>query len=522
MMEDSKRMKYKIKEYPDLKIKIDKMSIDDLLRSVACPQLTVGKTPDAENNPVAFLFPSDIEGCQKMTHLVNDNKKEKTLFTCDMENGPGCTINGTAIFPSMRAAADTGDEDLVYRMGKYTAIEAVKSGIHWNFAPCVDILGNDKNPIVSLRAPGNNPEAAIKFGGAFMKGLQDNGMISCLKHFPGDGFCDCDQHVNLPVIPLSKDEWWSTYGKVYKQLINDGAKSIMPGHFSFPAMDDKDPYKGIYGPISISKKILTGLLKDELGFDGIIISDAVNMGGFAGYMNMYHASALFLENGGDCLLFMHSDDEYLDNMKKQINDGVLSIESLKNRSYRLHCFSREYFETFDDTKEYDKNEAKKDIMTMVKKTVKITRDRFKVLPLSLNKNTNILHCVFTMPDYPENSWKNMTAALKKKCNIVDEITDCRPWIIKEAVKSRKYDYVICTVGVNPMYGLNTASLAGIPARNMMEGWQNMGVPVIYISYGNDRFGQEYSAIADTVIDTYGFVNETTNAVIDLLQNGYTK
>ena len=108
--------------------------------------------------------------------------------------------------------------------------------------------------------------------------------------------------------------WNKTFKKVYKELINEGVKAIMPGHISIPSIDKIDPLTNNYPPASLSKYLLTDILKNELGFEGIIISDAVNMSGFCGYMNYYKACARFLMSGGDCLLFAHPNEEFYDQM----------------------------------------------------------------------------------------------------------------------------------------------------------------------------------------------------------------
>ena len=155
----------------------------------------------------------------------------------------------------------------------------------------LDIIGNINNPIVTNRSVGENVDAIIKYSGAYVDGLQENGLIATLKHFPGDGYSSDDQHVTTSVNPLSCEDWDNTFGKVYRDLIERGVMAIMPGHIALPAYDEPDE-NGLYPPATVSQNMLTGLLKEKLGFEGLIVSDAVNMGGFCGYMQAVIACCL--------------------------------------------------------------------------------------------------------------------------------------------------------------------------------------------------------------------------------------
>ena len=123
---------------------------------------------------------------------INSGRDEPALIVADMEFGAGDAIVSTVKFPSMRAVKEAGNRRNAYEMGVIAAKEAISAGYHWTFGPCVDILGNRMNPIVAYRTAGENPEDVIEYCGAYMKGLQDTGLIATLKHFPGDGCCERD------------------------------------------------------------------------------------------------------------------------------------------------------------------------------------------------------------------------------------------------------------------------------------------------------------------------------------------
>ena len=198
-------MKYTIRYDDGIWEEIMRMDTDELLRAVLCPDVP----PDSDlprNTPAALLYPTTAEKARTAAHGINDGREHPALIVSDMEYGAGCTLSDAVQFPSMRAASIAGDPHAAYRMGAIAAQEARAVGYHWTFGPCVDIVGNKQNPIVGLRTAGDDPDTVITYGGAYMRGLQENGLIATLKHFPGDGYCTDDQHITTPVNPLSKEE----------------------------------------------------------------------------------------------------------------------------------------------------------------------------------------------------------------------------------------------------------------------------------------------------------------------------
>ncbi|MBQ6947837.1 MAG: hypothetical protein IJN42_07295 [Clostridia bacterium] len=399
-------------------------------------------------------------------------------------------------------------------MGVLAAKEAREAGYHWTFGPCVDILMNHSNPVVSIRTAGDNADDVIQYGGAYMRGLQDTGLIATLKHFPGDGCDENDQHLALTVNPLSQQEWDASFGRVYSTLIEQGAMAVMPGHISLPSYDEPDE-NGICPPATVSKKLLTDLLRNKIGFDGIIVSDGANMGGFCGYRNMYEAAAMFLEAGGDCLIFIHATPEYLGEMKKHIASGILSMESLKNRAYRMMCFARHYFEMHDanETVKSDVEYTCAIAREIAEKSIEIDYDRVDLLPYDIQKDTRIAHIILANPGMPMDAAEAFTAALKELSDNVTELSDPGPDKLHKLAKNGEYDLIICSVIAGASWGLNTCKLAGRVARNMMWGWTRMGVPALFVNFYSPYFKEQYIASVDTNVNTYGYTKHTIPALI---------
>lgn len=512
-------MRYIIKQYPDLLEKVKKMSVEELLRTVICPNFNLRRRTPVKNTGSVFIHPAEQEQVRKALTELNADRTEPALAASDMEYGAGKMIEGAVRFPSMRAAAEAGDVELAYQMGVCAAKEALRLGYHWTFAPCVDILGNRRNPIVSIRTAGEDADTVIRYGGAYMMGIQDAGMIATLKHFPGDGYSFDDQHITTTENPLSCEEWDASFGKLYRTLIEKGAKSIMPGHISLPSYDEIDPETGMYPPATLSKNLMTELLRKKLGFEGIIISDATGMSGFCGYINFYRACARFLEAGGDCLLFVHETEDFVSEMKKHIASGYLKLETLQNRAYRMLCFSREYFEEHTNLNmgDFESKDAEKYAEEMTRKSMKIVRDRANLLPFKIDGQTRIAHFILSNVGTPAPALavvSDLTEKLKKVAKTVDEFTDPGPENAKKIAKSGNYDLIICSVANEMSYGLNVVKLSGPIARNMMQGWMRYNTPVIFVSYYDPYFGDDFYTTVDTLINTYGYSYFTNDVLLE--------
>lgn len=495
-------MKYRIKDYEDIRIMVDNMTVDELILSVVCPEIAPDKPTYYPNTPAVFFHTRDLlnENLEKMK-----SAKIHPLIVADMES----------MFVSMRACATAGDESLAYEMGKYKAADNVKLGYHWGLGPCIDLTGNPDNPIVCLRTPGKTVEDNIKFGTQFIKGMQDYGIMATAKHFPGDGYCRYDQHITCTENPLPFDEWMETFGKSYKAFIDAGVRSIMPGHISLPSYDDVDPETGVCRPGTLSPKLLKELLKKELGFEGIIVTDAVNMGGFCGYMNYYRACAEALEAGCDCLLFALPHEKFMAEMHKFINEGVLTIETLKDRAYRMWCFVRE---SSVERECLTLTEDKRDEVefALASKCACIERDRYNQLPLKLNSDSKILFNIIDATKRAETTDK-ILGKLKSTFKNVDVIEDVGPDGEFKAVENGNYDAIICYIcGAVGSYGTNTGRLCGPIARNMMGGWQRLGTPVVFIT-PNAGMYNEYVASMDILINNNGsFLAPTLDQIMKMI------
>lgn len=255
---------------------------------------------------------------------------------CD-SGGDGAVSDGTYIASGAQCEA-SGNEKLAYNAGYVSGREAEAIGCNWNFDPCADILMNWRNTIVNTRAYGTNPDDVIKYTSAYIKGLRQSAIASCAKHFPGDGTEERDQHLVLGVNELSPEEWDASFGKVYKHLIDEGLMTIMAGHIALPEYQYKlNPdlkYEDIL-PATLAPELINGLLKEQLGFNGLVVTDASHMIGMAAAMKRKDYVPASIAAGCDMFLFFNDPEEDFKFMMDGYKNGVITEERLHDALRRI-------------------------------------------------------------------------------------------------------------------------------------------------------------------------------------------
>lgn len=437
------------------------------------------------------------------------------LCTADLECGAG-SMSGLTTFPDLMALGANDSESLAYDVGKATALEGRSLGLHWTFSPCVDIAAVPDSPVVSTRSAGRTLEAVLKTCRGYMSGLQDHGLLATLKHFPGDGYTTYDQHLTTVQSPLGMTEWRQGPGEVYRQLIEAGAKTIMAGHVALPAYDQPDPALGSCPPATISRRLLTDLLRGELGFEGFLVSDAMGMGGVAGFINPFESYARFLEAGGDCVLFARvSDRRFYEEMESLVQRGVLKEETVYDRATRVLALKEDLglFDSAPPVAAFDASEHAALARRVVDGAVTLVRDRAGVLPQKLTPSTRVLHLVIA-DDYAERkaAYEGLSSALARRCSL-ETWVDPGPHRVFERLRDGDLDLVVCSIGATPSWGISVARLHGPIARNLMEGWMRLGTPVIFVSHCHPFVHLEYDALMDCVINTYRSLDITGERVV---------
>ncbi|NLB98157.1 MAG: glycosyl hydrolase, partial [Lactobacillales bacterium] len=260
---------------------------------------------------------NELQSASKIPLLVAAN--------CD-SGGDGATNDGTYIASGAQAEA-SGDTSVAYNAGYVSGREATALGVNTNFDPCVDILMNWRNTIVNTRAYGTNADSVIKYTNAYLEGLTQSEIIQCIKHWPGDGTEERDQHLVLGVNELSVDEWEDSFGRVYRNHIENGVEMIMAGHIALPeyqkALDPSLKDEDIM-PATLAPELIQDLLKTKLDFNGMVITDAAHMLGMTSAMRREDYVPLSIAAGCDMFLFFNDIEEDIMFMMNGYKNGVIT------------------------------------------------------------------------------------------------------------------------------------------------------------------------------------------------------
>ncbi len=233
----------------------------------------------------------------KINNEFQELSKIPLMIGMDAEWGLAMRLDSTKAFPWNMTLGAIKDNQLIEETGRQIARHCKRLGVHINFAPVVDINTNPKNPIIGNRSFGENRDDVTQKALAFMKGMQKEGILASAKHFPGHGDTDSDSHKTLPTINFEAERIDSIELYPYRKLINDGLSSVMVAHLNIPSLESRSNY-----PSSISKNVVTGLLKEKLGFNGLIFTDALNMKGASDFKSPGEIDLAALLAGNDVLL----------------------------------------------------------------------------------------------------------------------------------------------------------------------------------------------------------------------------
>ncbi|WP_029320276.1 glycoside hydrolase family 3 protein [Butyrivibrio sp. AE3004] len=321
----------------------EKMTLEEKIGQLFCPVVF----DKDEKTLKAFLEKYKVGGIlyregpgeeiRKAQSFLQKESKIPLLTAANLEyGGNGSAVEGTYYGREMLVGA-TGNTERGYQLGKVSCAEGAAVGDNWSFAPVVDLDRNYHNPIINVRAFSKDVQTVIDMGRGYLKAAAEEGVATAVKHFPGDGIDERDQHLVTSVNSLSVEEWDETFGKIYEAMIEEGTLSVMAGHIAMPAyeeyFDKQAPQKII--PATLSENLLKRLLREKLGFNGLIVSDATPMVGFCSAMDREHAVPLSIENGCDMFLFNRNIDEDYEFMRRGYEKGILSKERLEEAVKRI-------------------------------------------------------------------------------------------------------------------------------------------------------------------------------------------
>lgn len=392
-------------EFPTLLVGL---TLRQKVAQLICPYIICDQVDDAaalatelQANPYGgfILFGGAVRTQSLINHLQSISAIP-LFIAADIECGTGQQIAGAAYFPTNMALSATGKVEYAYLQGYYTAREAKMVGINWAFAPVVDVNNNPDNPIINIRAFGEEPDVVARMGEAFIRGCQEQGVMATAKHFPGHGNTHLDSHTALPVISSSLADFEQTELLPFRAAIAAGVASIMTAHIAVPALEPQHPDL----PATLSHAIMTTLLRQQLGFKGLVVTDAMIMAGVKGMMSEIDTTIMALQAGCDVILMPQDPTALVDGLVQAVEDGRLPLAVVELALERVLRVKLEYdlwsrrFTTPEQLQELCQPEMARVILRMVQESLTLLHNAWEHVPLTPGQR--VLSVVINDDDHP--------------------------------------------------------------------------------------------------------------------------
>lgn len=356
----------------------------------------------------------------RLNNRFQTESKIPLFMAIDGEWGLSMRLDSTIVFPKQMTMGAINNDQLIYEFGKEVANQCKRLGIHINFAPVVDVNNNRMNPVIGNRAFGEEKEMVLQKGLQYMKGLQSQGVLACAKHFPGHGDTDADSHLSLPIIKHKKARLDDIELYPFKKMIDDSLASIMVAHLYVPALDDTKNKA-----TTLSDKVVTKLLKNKLGFKGLIFTDALNMKGVSSFYAPGVVDKLAFMAGNDVLLFSQDVPRGVQIIDSAITAKEISEERLEESvkkilfyKYKVGLSNNTLVDTSGIIKELNNVHAKTIREKIYKAAVTVVKNNNRLLPLNDISNKKIA-CVVVGNDNDG----TVAASFKKYANVASFFVD---------------------------------------------------------------------------------------------------
>jgi beta-N-acetylhexosaminidase len=335
-----------------------------------------------KNKPGGIIFFQDQPAKQaEMINYFRQTSKVPLMVVTDGEWGLGMRLAGVVPFPYQMTLGAIKNDSLIYLMGKSVASQFKRAGVNVNLAPDADVDNNRLNPVINYRSFGENPANVSSKALMYMRGLQDNGIFAVAKHFPGHGDTETDSHLDLPVIRHDRGRLDSVELVPFRSLISSGVAGVMPGHLSVPAVDPS-----VNLPATISYPVLSQLLRNELEFRGLIISDAMNMGGVTKYTAPGEAEIKALKAGMDVLEYVTDPELTIKLIVDKIKKGELSEKDINEKCMKV--LAAKYYAGLNSASPVKIENITEDLSSP--STIALIRDLYLNALTLLNNNNSIV------------------------------------------------------------------------------------------------------------------------------------
>jgi beta-glucosidase-like glycosyl hydrolase len=418
------------------------------------------------------------------------------LNTADFEAGAGFRIFGATAFPRQMAVAAAGDEQLAYEMARITAIESRAVGIHVNFSPIADVNNNPRNPVINTRSFGELPDLVGRLASAYVRGYRDGGVLATLKHFPGHGDTEVDSHIGLPVITHPRERLDAIELPPFRAALDAGADAVMTAHIQLPALDPAE-----FAPATLSRPIVSGLLRDELRFNGLIYTDSMGMDAVSRRLSPGDAAVRAIQAGNDVVLHSPDDAAAVAAIRLAVERGEIpmaqldaSVRRVLLAKARLGLHKVRTVPLDDVPKLVGGRQHAAVAQEISKRSITLLKDDRNQLPLRAPREASILY--LSVLDYPS-GWRiaapsrTFIPELRKRWPAVTsiELSDRSTPAEIDLVRATapRYDVVVASVFVRASSGSGRMDLSPALVRLLSDlARQSNGTPrpLITVFFGN--------------------------------------
>ncbi|MFN7946009.1 MAG: glycoside hydrolase family 3 N-terminal domain-containing protein [Blastocatellia bacterium] len=467
-----------------------------------------------------ILFRSDVWATAMLTNRFQALSKLPLLISADLEMGMGMRLNDTPWWPPNMAVGATGDAKYARLQGEITAREARAIGINWLYAPVADVNNNPANPVINVRSYGEDPQAVARFVSAFVEGAQAAGAMACVKHFPGHGDTATDSHIGLPVVDVSRERLDRLELVPFRAAINARAGSIMSAHISLPQIETEAaaPVRTLSAgeranaeftsqteanaprvtkPATLSATVLTGILRGDLKFGGLIVSDAMNMAGVSARYDAARAAIEAIKAGIDVIEKSPDIDAAIRGVKEAVERGEItaarinaSVEKILRAKAALGLNEHRLVSLDNVDREVDAASHNAIAQEIAERSMTLVRDEARLVPLNLKPDLRVLNITLADDDAAFTTQPFLTELRRRITNISNVTIEPRS---SEAEIKRlldrlekepgSFDFIILSSLARARSGKGTVSLPATEQR-LAEELTRRNLPLVVISFGN--------------------------------------
>ena len=504
-----------------------RLSTREKLGQIMIPRLTKNAVKGYGGSVTRFIEELQVGGChafggdpvatREMIAEAHEASGIPLLISGDLERGAGQRVEGGTEFAGQLALGACGDEALAYRFGEAIAVEGRAAGYNWAFGPVVDLSIAPDN-LSHIRCLGGDPETVARLGVQLLKGMQDHGMAATAKHLPGGGTDNLDSHLTTAVNHASRDHWFATSGVPFKAAIDGGVWSIMTSPKACPGIDPEAGDPLFPRPVMTSKAVCTDLLRDQWGFQGLVVTDAVTMAGLTMHFRRLEMHLACLNAGNDMLLFVHRLESLYDYLEQCLDNGRLKAERLDDAVRRVLGLKAKLglhqrppmMSDAERQKVMAGSTYADDAERLAEKSVTLVRDHHGIVPLKVTPGMKILSVLIT--NRADFTHEEFDGVLRDAGCEVTAAKNPPQETLYDDIEAGRWDAIVVGLYYPPQWGWSTPRCHGPESRCLMDGFPfaNPDVPAVFISWANPYHLHEF-AFMDPYINTYGGCRGTQRA-----------